>query len=69
MNLAVSKDKFVNMNLNMKDNICIEPKLTQKNCSYDIVSITWEPCNENRFFPVWKYYTGKTMFWPCTELQ
>ena len=30
------------------------------------VFITWEPCNENRFFPVWKYYTGKTLFWPCT---
>ena len=26
----------------------------------------WEPCNENRFFPMWKYYTGKTLFWPCT---
>jgi hypothetical protein len=24
--------------------------------------ITWEPCNENRFFPVWKNYTGKTLF-------
>ena len=23
-------------------------------------------CNENRFFPVWEKYTGKTMFWPCT---
>ena len=22
--------------------------------------------NENRFFPVWKNYTGKTLFWPCT---
>ena len=30
------------------------------------VFITWEPCNENRFFPVWKNYTGKTLFWPCT---
>ena len=30
------------------------------------VFITWEPCIENRFFPVWKYYTGKTLFWPCT---
>jgi hypothetical protein len=30
------------------------------------VFINWEPCNENRFFPVWKYYTGKTLFWPCT---
>ena len=30
------------------------------------VFITWEPCNENRIFPVWKYYTGKTLFWPCT---
>jgi hypothetical protein len=18
------------------------------------------------FFPVWKYYTGKSLFWPCT---
>ena len=30
------------------------------------VFISWDPCNENRFFPVWKYYTGKTLFWPCT---
>ena len=30
------------------------------------VSITWEPCNENRFFPVWEKYTGKTLYWPCT---
>ena len=29
------------------------------------VFITWELCIENRFFPVWKYYTGKTLFWPC----
>ena len=31
------------------------------------VFITWGPCNENRFFPVWKYNTGKTLFWPCTQ--
>ena len=30
------------------------------------VFITWEPCNENRFFPVRKNYTGKSLFWPCT---
>ena len=24
------------------------------------VFINWEPCNEYRFFPLWKYYTGKT---------
>ena len=30
------------------------------------VFINLEPCNENRMFPVWKYYTGKTLFWPCT---
>ena len=30
------------------------------------VFITWEPCNENRFFPVWEKYTGKTLFWLCT---
>ena len=30
------------------------------------VLITWEPCNENRFFPVWEKYTGKILFWPCT---
>ena len=30
------------------------------------VFITGFPANENRFFPVWKYYTGKTLFWPCT---
>jgi hypothetical protein len=30
------------------------------------VVITWEPCNENRFFPVWEKYTGKTLYWPCT---
>jgi hypothetical protein len=33
------------------------------------VFITWEPCYESRFFPVWKYYTGKTLYWPCTGLQ
>ena len=33
------------------------------------VSITWEPCNENWFFPVWEKYRGKTLFWPCTGLQ
>ena len=42
-------------------------------CSISIrekpVFITWEPCNENRFFLVWKYYTGKTLFWPCKGLQ
>ena len=27
---------------------------------------TGVPCNENRFFPVRIYYTGKTMFWPCS---
>jgi len=39
-------------------------------CSISIrenpVFITGIPANENRFFPVWKYYTGKTLFWPCT---
>jgi hypothetical protein len=30
------------------------------------VFITWEPCNENRFFPVWEKYTGKSPFWPFT---
>ena len=30
------------------------------------VFISWDPCNEKRIFPVWKYYTGKTLFWPCT---
>ena len=30
------------------------------------VFITGIPANENRFFPVWKYYTRKTLFWPCT---
>jgi hypothetical protein len=30
------------------------------------VFIKWEPCNENRFFLVGKYYRGKTLFWPCT---
>jgi hypothetical protein len=29
------------------------------------VFITGIPANENRFFPVWKYYTRKTLFWPC----
>jgi hypothetical protein len=24
------------------------------------------PANENSFFPVWKYYTGKTLLWTCT---
>ena len=27
---------------------------------------TGVPCNESRFFPVRIYYTGKTLFWPCT---
>ena len=30
------------------------------------VFITGFPANENRIFPVWKYYTGKTLSWPCT---
>ena len=30
------------------------------------VFITGIPATENRFFPVWKYYTGKTLFWPST---
>ena len=25
------------------------------------------PCNENWFFPVRINYTGKTLFWPCTD--
>ena len=25
--------------------------------------------NENRFFPVWKYYTGNSLYWPCKGLQ
>ena len=29
--------------------------------------ITGIPATENRFFPVWKYYTGKSLFWPCTD--
>ena len=39
-------------------------------CSISIrekpIIITRIPANENRFFPVWKYYTGKILFWPCT---
>ena len=31
------------------------------------VPISWDPCNENRFFPVGKKYTGKSLFWPCTD--
>ena len=31
------------------------------------VFITGIPATENRFFPVWKYYTGKSLFWPCTD--
>jgi hypothetical protein len=30
------------------------------------VFITGISANENRFFPVWKYYTGNSLFWPCT---
>ena len=30
------------------------------------VVITGIPANEKRFFPVWKYYTGNYLFWPCT---
>ena len=26
------------------------------------IFITWELCIENRVFPLWKYYTGKTLF-------
>ena len=37
------------------------------------VFITGIPANENRFFPVWENYTGKTpvlaLYWPCTGLQ
>ena len=31
------------------------------------VYISWDPCNENRFLPVGKKYTGKSLFWPCTD--
>ena len=27
---------------------------------------TGVPCDKNRFFLVRIYYTGKTLFWPCT---
>ncbi len=27
---------------------------------------TGVPCNENMLFPVRIYYTGKSLFWPCT---
>ena len=30
------------------------------------VFITWETCNENRFFFCVGKYKGKTLFWPCT---
>ena len=29
--------------------------------------ITGIPGNENRTFPVWKYCTGNSLFWPCTD--
>ena len=28
---------------------------------------TGVPCNENRCAPVRIYYTGKALFWPCTD--
>ena len=31
------------------------------------VFITGIPAIENRFFLLWKYYTGKSQFWPCTD--
>ena len=31
------------------------------------VFIAGVPCNENRFFPVWKNFTGKTLFSPCND--
>ena len=31
------------------------------------VFISWDPCNENRFLPVGKKYTGKSLFWLCTD--
>ena len=41
-----------------------------------LVFISWDPCNENRVFPVGKKLKGKTLFnpvlalyWPCTGLQ
>ena len=42
--------------------------LQENNCNEnrDPVMRTGVPCNENRFFPVRIYYTGKTLFWPCT---
>ena len=33
------------------------------------VFIAGVPCIENRFFPVWKNFTGKYLYWPCTGLQ
>ena len=31
------------------------------------VFISCDPCYENMFFPVGKKYTGKFLFWPCTD--
>ena len=32
------------------------------------VFTNWEPCNENRFFPVWEKYTRKTLYVPVLAL-
>ena len=39
-----------------------------------IDTLQTHPCNENRvfplyFFPVWKNYTGKNLFWPCIAVH
>ena len=39
-------------------------------CSFShMVKPVFIPANENRFFPVWESYTGKTLNWPFTGLQ
>ena len=43
------------------------PSKTNYIITRDPAMKTGVPCNENRFFPVRVYYTGKTLFCPCTD--
>ena len=62
LNLLNSYVKFSERQLKYTAN----PSLCSISNKEKPVFINWEPCNEKRFLPVRKYYTGKTLFWPCT---
>ena len=66
--LSTVKLRAVDRTTNQFWNFLATPKIFLKSRAYCIsnrkrpVFITGIPANKNRFFPVWKYYTGKTLF-------